>query len=177
MPVLKVLENDSVRVEWRDGAWSVEWPGLGATAQQIVTRATFEGTQNPPETADWETSLRSVPLSDALGRGRALLATYQREGVTLQVQARLVPRQSAVIFTIAVRNDSPEPLLCSNLDSLHCPQVKLGRYAEPVVYVDSGSQGGTHMAALGEGQTCAGICALNNPASKLGLVCAFVSLA
>lgn len=109
--------------------------------------------------------------------GRTALVTIGADlaGVTCEAEVTPVRGQSSVLFTVTARNDTPDAITVRDLDLLSCQQFTLGEYAEPIVYVDSGSQGGTHMAPLGDGQTCAGICALHNPKSNLSLLCAFVA--
>ena len=156
------LENDLVRVEYSCGVWTIRWPRSGAVVRNLALDASPVGTA------------RNVTVRDALGETPALEAASARDGFSFTTRARLVPGQSSVLFSVIACNDTGAPLVLPDM-ALSSDAVDLGRYAEPAVYVDSGSQGGTHVAPLGDGRTCAGICALHNPAADLGLVCAFVS--
>jgi hypothetical protein len=168
----KALRSDLVEVSCDKDGWLIRWPKSHSAVRRLTLRATVDGSETPGPWSQRAVSL--ARLDDALGTAEALQSLYAREDVTFEVQARLVPGQSSVLLSLSARNDGAQPVVISSV-SLASSAVKLGTYAEPIVYVDSGSQGGTHAAPLGEGQTCAGVCALRNPKSELGLVCAFVS--
>ncbi|MGE5530655.1 MAG: hypothetical protein ACM3VW_00890 [Bacteroidota bacterium] len=167
-----VLRSDLVEVSCDKRGWLIRWPKSRSAVRGLSLQAAIAGSE---PTEPWaQRAVGTARLDDALGTAEALQSLYAREDVTFEVQARLVPGQSSVLFSLSARNDGPDPVTISSV-SLASTAVKVGVYAEPIVYVDSGSQGGTHAAPLGEGQTCAGICALRNPRSEVGLVCAFVS--
>ena len=162
LTVCSFLGNNRVRIDHSSGAWTIRWLTSDAVVRGLALDVSPTGVA------------RRVIVRDALGETPALEVTGARDGCSFTTRARLVPGQSSVLFRVTVRNDTAAPLILPGL-ALSSGAVVLGRYAEPAVYVDSGSQGGTHVAPLGNGQTCAGICALHNAVADLGLVCAFVS--
>lgn len=172
------LHSAGVDVRWSAGQWSIRWPGRRqATLQGGAVTLTLDGTQQTIAPPEWTCDVRSAKLRDALGSATGLEVTSEREGLRVIQRVRLVPGQSSVLVTTSVTNDGEAAMGLGGIGILAAEQVTLGASGpdEPVVYVDSGGQGGTHMAALGKGQTTAGICAVHNPNSRLSLVCAFVS--
>lgn len=172
------LHSAKVDVRWSGGQWDIRWPGRrqGALQGGAVT-LTLDGRQQTVTPPGWTCNVRSVKLRDELGRATGLEITSEREGVRVIQRVRLVPDQSSVLFTTSVLNTSETVVNLSSMGILTAEQITMGALGpdEPVVYVDSGGQGGTHMAALGKGQTTAGICAVHNPSSQLSFVAAFVS--
>ena len=177
-PHRATLDNGLIRVDWSQGRWTVRWPRRRrVAARHCLAQITLDGrrqTLSPPE---WRCSLSSATIEDGLGKARALQATYASATLQCTMTARLVPDEPSVIFTACLRNTGAVPLTIDALTVLAAEPVALGAPGDtdPVVYVDSGGQGGTHMAALGQGQTAAGICAVYNPGADLSLVCAFTS--
>ncbi len=172
------LVNDLVRVDWSKGRWTVRWPQQRrAGVRSAATELTVGGKPQPVTAPGWECEARTVRVQDGLGKADALRATYTYEGLQVEVTARLVPAQPAVVFSATIRNHTAAAVSLGALDVVACDEVSLGAAGDtpPVVYVDSGGQGGTHMAPLATGQTAAGILAVRSPAPERGLVCAFVS--
>lgn len=159
--------NDLVSVEWSQGRWGIAWPtAAGAAVREIVTTVVVDGTATTVSAA-----------GAATRRGSVLRVTEPRPGLELTVATRLVPGQSSVVFGLSARNTGDRSISLGEVATVHTPETRIGPAgdAEPVVYVDSGGQGGTHMARLGAGQRTAGICAAYSPGADLSLVCAFVS--
>ncbi len=172
------LHSAEVDVRWSAGEWSIRWPGRRQAALQGGTvTLTLDGMQQTVTPPEWSCTARSVRLHDGLGTATALEVTSERNGLRVVQRARLVPSQSSVLFTTSVLNTCESAANLSGIGVLGAEHVTVGASGseEPVVYVDSGGQGGTHMAALGKAQTTAGICAVHNPNSRLSLVGAFVS--
>ncbi len=172
------LRSTLVDVKWSAGRWSIKWPGRRQAALQGGAVAiTVNGTQQTIAPPEWTCAVRSVELRDGLGPATGLEVTSKRDGLRVVQRARLVPGQSSVLFTTSVSNDRETAVDLAGISILAAEQVTMGASSsdEPVVYVDSGGQGGTHIAALGTGQRAAGICAVYNPGSRLSLVGAFVS--
>lgn len=172
------LTNGHLDVQWSGGRWTVRWPDQPeAVVRQAATQIVLDGERHTLAPPDWECAIRAVNVQDGLGKARALRAVYERQGVRVSVVARLIPNQPSVTFTAGVRNAGVDALTVGGMSALVADRATLGATgdADPVVYVDSGGQGGTQMSALGQGQTTAGICALHTPGSGASLVCAFVS--
>lgn len=182
-PVTDALSvaTDHVRVDFSEGQWSVEWLGVPCRLSSLSTELTVGGETQATNAAGWTNSARLTKLSDRLGDSDAIETVCRREdGLEVTVTARALAGEPAAVFTVRVRNGSGEPLTVNNIRLLSADGgLSPGACADPgqdlSVYVDSGSQGGTHAAPLGEGQNCAGICAISNRVADLGFVCAFLS--
>jgi hypothetical protein len=175
------VANDHVRVDSREGRWFVEWLDVPATLAGLTTTVTVGGATETTDAAGWTNSARSVKLSDRLGDSDGIEMVCRREdGLEVTAIARTLADQPAAVFTVRVRNGSAKSVTVENIRLLSTDGgLSPGACADPgqdlSVYVDSGSQGGTRAAPLGDGQNCAGICAIHNRVADLGFVCAFLS--
>ena len=147
---------------------SIEWPDSGASLTTPGPRLTVDGTVQSPTAAQWARD------------GGNLLALLDF-GDLARLELVLRPGAEATQLAISARvtSQADAPIAVSDLRLLGDARLLLGALQEgdaaPTVYVDSGGQGGTHVARLDEPRRCAGICALWNPAAELGAVCAFLS--
>jgi len=176
------LANNLVRVEWDKGCWAIQWPQYQAHLAEAATAIALDNKVKTLALADWQCKLEAVKLNDALGESAALSAIFTRDDLEVTVVARIVPTQSSVMFTAQVRNLGNASITTTDFRALHeGTRLDLGELAEGkeavAIYVDSGSQGGTHIARLVDAQTCYGIRAAYNPVSDLGFVCAYTSFA
>ncbi len=175
------VANEHVRVDSREGRWFVEWLDVPATLAGLTTTVTVGGATETTDAAGWTNSARSVKLSDRLGDSDGIEMVCRREdGLEVTVIARALAGKPAAVFALPVRNGSAEPVTVENIRLLSTEAgLSPGACPDPgedlSVYVDSGSQGGTRAAPLGDGQNCAGICAIHNRVADLGMVCAFLS--
>ena len=175
------VANDHVRVDFRDGRWFVEWLDVPATLTGLTTAVTVGGESQAKNALGWSGLARPTKLSDRLGDAEAIEATVRREdGLEVTVIARALAGKPAAVFALTVRNGSAESVTVESIRLLSTDGgLSPGACPDPgedlSVYVDSGSQGGTHAAPLGDGQNCAGICAIHNRVADLGFVCAFLS--
>ncbi len=180
-PAALTVANDLVRVGSSEGQWSVEWLGVPASLSSLATSLTVAGATATTDALGWTSSAQSVKLSDRLGDAEAIETVSRREdGLEVTVTARTLSGSPEVVFTVRVHNDSGAPLTVNNIRLLTTDDgLSPGACPDPAqdvsVYIDSGSQGGTRAAPLGDGQRCAGICALHSRVADLGLVCAFLS--
>jgi len=175
------LSNERVQVNCKMGLWSIKWTDPSAALSEASVTPVVQGRSRPLDADGWSCESRNATRKDRLGEAKVLETIYRHpSGLELTVTTRILSREPTILFTVNARNGGANPLTLNSLALLDahrgltpgtCPHPE----TDLSVYVDSGSQGGTHAAPLGNGQTCAGICALDNRKADLGLVCAFVA--
>ncbi len=164
------LTGPSVTVTVTDDALLVRWPGSDAELQCAVPRLTLDGAH----AEGWAVQAR---LSED---GAALALTYERAGaLRLEQVARIGLDGTQVVVATALTNLGERPARVAGIVPLGSARLALGEIGSgddcPTVYVDSGGQGGTHVARLDARRDCRGICALWNPLAQLAFVCADLS--
>ncbi len=148
--------------------FAVAWPDAGASLSAPGPRLTIDGAAQPPAAAQWARD------GDA---ARAILDF----GDLARLELVLRPGADATQISVAARvsSQASAPITVGDLHPLGDARLSPGVLGEgaaaPTVYVDSGGQGGTHVARLDAARTCRGICAVWNPAAELSAVCAFLS--
>lgn len=147
---------------------SVEWPDVGATLRAPGPRLAIDDTFLAPTAAQWSQ------------QGDDLFAIFDFEApvrLELVVRAPYEPRQ--LVISARVLNIGDRSITVRDIRLLADARLSLGTIGDgdnaPTVYVDSGSQGGTHVARLDAPRSCRGICAVYNPVAELSAVCAFLS--
>ncbi|MEN6302812.1 MAG: alpha-galactosidase [Armatimonadia bacterium] len=172
------LQTGTLRLTTTPSGWNLRWPNHPrAAATKMGTDPVFALSPASPQQPPCENGV-CPHFSDA--NATTLESSFTQNNVRFTTTALALPGSSQIIFTVTAHNLSASPVTIDSLSLLHTDALALGRLTAdnpPSVYVDSGSQGGTHVAPLGEGQVCAGICAIQNPAARLGFVCAFLSFA
>ena len=176
------LIGEFVEMRWEEDHFTIKWPGLEkADMHDAIVQVTANGEIQNVAGPQWSRRVRSRALDDELGEGPGLEITCDRADLLeVRVLARLTRDGSGVVFSAQVRNLSPQPVKLERLELLHTDSgLRLGRLGSgdeaPTVYVDSGSQGGTHITRLEKPLACRGICAVYNPVSDLGFTCAYLS--
>ncbi len=174
--------NDHIRVSWHGSSWVIQWPqNPSASLTDARAEVTVGGQVRTVGDEGWTCAVAEQPVSDGLGEGVALaVVCTSDDGLELSLTARALADQPAAVFEARVRNASDAPLVVQGIKLLSSaaglqPGVCADIAGDLSVYIDSGAQGGTRAAPLGDGQTCQGICAIHNHVARLGLVCAFVS--
>ncbi len=175
------VEGEHVHVCWEKDRWTIRWPHHpDAGIHEAFTQITINGTSQTLTTPEWSSAVKAIRVHDALGERRALEVVYTKADVQVVLVASLTPGQSSVILAAQVRNLGEATLELTDFSIFQAAGgLRLGALGDgqeaPAVYVDSGSQAGTHIARLVDTQVCSGICAAYNPVSDLGFVCAYVS--
>ena len=164
------LKGPSVMVTVSDDALLVRWPDSGAELQCSQPRLTLDGAARD----GWAAQARRRE------NGRALALTHELPGalrVEQQVRVGLDGTQAVVSSTLTNLGDAA--VRVAGLVPLGSARLSIGEIGSdedsPTVYVDSGGQGGTHIARLDDTRTCRGICALWNPLAQQAFVCANLS--
>ncbi|MEN6546113.1 MAG: hypothetical protein ABFE07_08740, partial [Armatimonadia bacterium] len=172
------LQTGTLRLTKTPSGWNLRWPNHPrAAATKMGTDPVFALSPSSPPQPPSENGV-CPHFADA--NADTVESSFTQNNVRFTTTALALPGSSQIIFTVTAHNLSASPVTIDSLSLLHTDALTLGRLDPdnpPSVYVDSGSQGGTHVAPLGEGQTCAGVCAIQNPAANLGFVCAFLAFA
>ncbi|MGD9495778.1 MAG: hypothetical protein AB7Y46_05655, partial [Armatimonadota bacterium] len=174
------LSGSGVRVSVSDDGLAVDWPEHLASLRAPASRLSIDGADSAVDADGWSAQVTRATVDDALGAGKALAARYERPGVVrLELLVRLTAEPTQVVLMPRLTSLADRTLTVQGVAALSDARLSLGSLASgdlsPTVYVDSGSQGGTHIARLDEPRSCRGICAIFNPAAELGFVCANVS--
>lgn len=162
------LDAEGLAVDWPGSRASLRAPGPGLSIDGAVIALPAEG---------WSAQVRRVAVDDALGAGEALLAAWERPGLARVTRiVRLALDGSQIVITTSATCLAGQAITVTDLQPLGAARLTLGEIRDgdetPTVYVDSGGQGGTHIARLDEGRSCAGICAIYNPVTDGSFVAA-----
>ncbi len=159
---------------------TIRWPAHGAELRCAGPRVTIDGEALGPGSDGWVTTVRRWSVDDALGSGDALVVTCELGDLArIELVVRLGSEPTHVVVSAQLANLADRPLSVRDLSLLGDARLSLGDlgggHDAPTVYVDSGSQGGTHIARLDAARTCRGICAVYDPAADLCFLCSFLS--
>lgn len=174
------LTTADVTVALTTDGLTIDWPATGASLSSPGPRLELDGTAVSLPAERWSGRVQTETVDDAPGAGTALRATWEHPGrVRVELEARIGLDGSQVVLVPRVTCLGDRAITVANLLTLGEAQQALGEIREgdetPTVYVDSGGQGGTHVARLDERRSCAGICAVYNPAADLSFVAAHLA--
>lgn len=171
------LNSPDLSIALKAEGLDIDWPGHGASLRAPGPGLALDGSAIALPAEGWSAQVRRAAVDDALGAGEALVGTWERPGLArVRVVVRSALDASQVVVTTSVTCLAGQAITMTDLQPLGAARLTLGEIRggdeTPTVYVDSGGQGGTHIARLDAPRSCAGICAVYNPAAELSLVAA-----
>lgn len=166
------LIGASVTATLSDDTLLVRWPASAAQLRCAAPGLTCDGAPFEPTDGARTTRARSD--------GNALVVTFERAGMLrLEQTVRIGLDGTQVSVASTLTNPGERAVAVEDiapLGSARLSSIGIGSGDDAAtVYVDSGSQGGTHIARLDERRTCRGICAIHDPLADLSFVCANLS--